>query len=76
MIAPLEMHVSGFLTASSQAPKVFTLRGMPGGGGEGGVRELTFPRPHDLHGGTVPHDFLSIDPPHWGSVKRAALLWV
>jgi hypothetical protein len=33
MIAPLEMHVSGFLTASSQAPKVFTLRGMPGGGG-------------------------------------------
>jgi hypothetical protein len=74
MIAPLEMHVSGFLTASSQAPKVFTLRGMLGG--EGGVRELTCPRPHDLHGGTVPHDFLSIDPPHLGSVKRAALLWV
>jgi hypothetical protein len=33
MIAPLEMHASGFLTASSQAPKVFTLRGMLGGRG-------------------------------------------
>jgi hypothetical protein len=28
MIAPLETHASGFLTAPSQTPKVFTLRGM------------------------------------------------
>jgi hypothetical protein len=35
MVAPLEMHTSGFLTTPSQAPKVFTLRGMPGGGGLG-----------------------------------------
>jgi hypothetical protein len=33
MVAPLEMHASRFLTAPSQAPKVFTLRGMPGVGG-------------------------------------------
>jgi hypothetical protein len=31
MVAPLETHASGFLTALSQAPKVFTLHGVPGG---------------------------------------------
>jgi hypothetical protein len=30
MVALLEMHASRFLTASSQAPKVFTLRSVPG----------------------------------------------
>jgi hypothetical protein len=29
MIAPLESHTSGFLAVPSQAPKVFTLRGVP-----------------------------------------------
>jgi hypothetical protein len=33
MVAPLEMHASGFLTMPSQAPNVFTLRGVPGGPG-------------------------------------------
>jgi hypothetical protein len=31
MVAPLEMHASGFLSAPSQAPKVFSLRGVPRG---------------------------------------------
>jgi hypothetical protein len=30
MVASLEMHASEFLTALSQAPKVFTVCGMPG----------------------------------------------
>jgi hypothetical protein len=49
MIDPLETHASGFLTASSQAPKVFTLRGMPGGSGT-----LLFgtPRPPRSYGAT------------------------
>jgi hypothetical protein len=34
MVAPLEMHASRFLTAPSQAPKVFTFRGVLGGGSE------------------------------------------
>jgi hypothetical protein len=29
MVAPLETHASGFLTAPSQAPKVFTFHGVP-----------------------------------------------
>jgi hypothetical protein len=33
MVAPLETHASGFLTAPSQVPKVFTLHGMPRGPG-------------------------------------------
>jgi hypothetical protein len=42
MVAPLEMHTSGFLTTPSQAPKVFTLRGMPGGGSRNSpIREPT-----------------------------------
>jgi hypothetical protein len=41
MIDPLETHASEFLTASSQAPKVFTLRGMPGGFGNSLVRDPT-----------------------------------
>jgi hypothetical protein len=32
MGAPLELHASGFLTAPIQAPKVFTIRGVSGGG--------------------------------------------
>jgi hypothetical protein len=31
MVAPLEKLTSGFLTAPSQTPKIYTLRGMPGG---------------------------------------------
>jgi hypothetical protein len=73
MVAPLEMHTSGFLTTPSQAPKVFTLRGMPGGGG---VWELTYQGAHDLHRATVPRRFLSPDPPYWGPVKGAALFLV
>jgi hypothetical protein len=38
-----------------------------------GVQELAYPGPHDLHGATVPHGFLSPDPPHWGPAKGAAL---
>jgi hypothetical protein len=55
------MHTSGFLTAPSQAPTVFTLRGVPG------VRELACPGPHNLHEAMVAHDFLNLDPPQWGS---------
>jgi hypothetical protein len=33
MVAPLEMHASEFFTALSQAPKVFTVCIMSGGGG-------------------------------------------
>jgi hypothetical protein len=61
MVAPLEMHASEFLTALSQAPKVFTVCIMSGGGG---VQELTCPRPHDMHRAMVPRGFLSPDPPH------------
>jgi hypothetical protein len=61
MVAPLETHGSGFLIVLSQAPKVFTVRVVRGGGG---VWELTCPRPHDLHGAMVPRDFLNLDPPH------------
>jgi hypothetical protein len=73
MVAPLDMHASRFLTMASQAPKVFTLHGVPGGGG---VRELAYPRPHDLHGATVPHNFLNPDPPYWVPAEGAALFWV
>jgi hypothetical protein len=53
MVAPLETHASGFLTAPSQAAKVITLCGVSGGLGC-----------HDLHGATVPRGFPSLDPPH------------
>jgi hypothetical protein len=53
MVAPLEMHASRFLTAPNQAPKVFTVCGVPGGPGS-----------HDLHRAMVPCGFLSLDPPH------------
>jgi hypothetical protein len=39
------MHASGFLTTSSQAPKVSTLRGV-----QGGIREVAYLGPHDMHG--------------------------
>jgi hypothetical protein len=61
MVAPLEMHASGFLIVLSQAPKVFTMRVVQGGAG---VRELACPRPHDLHGAMVPRGFLNPGPPH------------
>jgi hypothetical protein len=41
MVAPLETHASGFLTALSQAPKVFTLHGVPGGSRNSPVRDPT-----------------------------------
>jgi hypothetical protein len=47
MVALLETHASGFLTAPSQAPKAFTLRGMPGGPGAGLSRT---PRPPRSYG--------------------------
>jgi hypothetical protein len=50
-------------------------RRMPPGGG-GSVLELAYLGPHNLHGATVSHDFLSPDPPHWGPTKRATLFWV
>jgi hypothetical protein len=65
MVAPLETHASRFLIVLSQAPKVFTLRGVPGGSG-----------PHNLHRAMVPRGFLSPDPPHWGLTKGADLFWV
>jgi hypothetical protein len=43
--------------------------------GWGGVRKLTCPRPHDLHGAMVLHSFLSPGPPHWGLTKGTALFW-
>jgi hypothetical protein len=61
----MEMHASGFLTASSQVLKVFTVRGVPGG-----------PGPHNLHGAMVPRGFVNPDPPHWGSTKGTALFRV
>jgi hypothetical protein len=66
------MHAFGFLTAPSQALKVFTLRGMP----RGGVQELASLGPHDLHRAMVPRGFFSPDPPYWGPTKGAALFWV
>jgi hypothetical protein len=36
MVAPLDTHASRFLTMASQAPKVFTLHGVPRGGGGSG----------------------------------------
>jgi hypothetical protein len=54
-----------FLTTLCQAPEVFTVRVMLGG-----------PRPHDLHGVMVPHDFLSPDPCHWGLAKGNAMFRV
>jgi hypothetical protein len=53
-------------------PKVFTLRGVPGGG----VQKLACLGSHDLHGATVPCGFLNLDPPHRGPAKGAALFWV
>jgi hypothetical protein len=38
MVAPLETHASEFFTVLSQAPKAFTLRGMPGGYGNSSVQ--------------------------------------
>jgi hypothetical protein len=35
MVAPLETHAFGFLIVPSQAPKVFTMRVVQGGGGRG-----------------------------------------
>jgi hypothetical protein len=73
MVDPLVMHAFWFLTTLSLAPKVFTLCVVSGGGG---VWELICLRPHNLHGTTVPHDFLSPYPPHWGPAKGAALFQV
>jgi hypothetical protein len=56
---------SGFLIASSQTPKVFTLRGVP----EDPETHL-FGTPR-LHEATVPHDFLNLDPPQWGLANGA-----
>jgi hypothetical protein len=65
MVATLKMHTSEFLTAPSQAPKVFTLRGMPGG-----------LESHDFYGATVPCGFFTPDPPHWIMTKGGALFQV
>jgi hypothetical protein len=43
----------------SQAPKAFTLCGVPE------IQELACPVPHDLHRAMMPRGFLSPDPPHW-----------
>jgi hypothetical protein len=41
MVAPLEMHTSGFLTALSQTPKVLTVHDVPGGSGNSLARDPT-----------------------------------
>jgi hypothetical protein len=43
MVAPLEMHASGFLIVLSQAPKVFTMRVMQGGGRGSGKSHVRDP---------------------------------
>jgi predicted short-subunit dehydrogenase-like oxidoreductase (DUF2520 family) len=68
MVTPLETHASVFLTVLSQAPKVFTVRGVP----RGGVRELTCLGPHDLHG-AMGH-MTSLAQPHLSGVQQRELL--
>jgi hypothetical protein len=55
MVAPLETLAFEFLTAPSQAPKVFTRHGVPGEGGLG----THCLGPHDLPGAMVPRDSLA-----------------
>jgi hypothetical protein len=67
MVDPLVTHASRFLTTPSQAPKVFTVRVVPG------VWKLTCLGSHNLHEAMVPRGFLSPDPPHSGLAKGTTL---
>jgi hypothetical protein len=60
MVSPLKAHAFELLTAPSQSPKVFTLRGVPWGAGNSPVQDLTTLK--DVQS-PPPHNILSLDPP-------------